>query len=262
MATGSGRESCLEMPIHSGLIHGRLISSPLIKGTGRPDTGGNDSFTKILLHMDGTDASTTFTDSNAGGSAHTWTANGNAQIDTAISKFGGAAGLFDGTGDYISTPDHADFTLGSGAFTFDFWFNRAAGDGTRRFVFGQGNTTGDGGLSCFLELNDSNVIKAGVTADGATQVTVTGTTAFTATGWHHVALVRTGDILRLFIDGTQEGGDVAFASAVHDSANAMSVGRLGELGGVEWNGSLDEFRLSVGIARWTANFTPPTEAYF
>jgi hypothetical protein len=87
---------------------------------------GNDAFTKILLHMDGTNGSTTFTDTNAGGSAHTWTANGNAQISTAQSKFGGASGLFDGTGDYITTPDHADYTLGSGDFTIDLWFNCTA----------------------------------------------------------------------------------------------------------------------------------------
>src|SRR5258708_4302625 len=61
--------------------------------------GGNDSFTKVLLPYNGADASTTFTDTNSGGSAHTWRAAGNGQIDTADSKFGGASGLFDGTGD-------------------------------------------------------------------------------------------------------------------------------------------------------------------
>jgi hypothetical protein len=80
---------------------------------------GNDTYTKVLLHFDGSDASTTITDSNSGGSAHTWTAAGNAQIDTAQYKFGGASGLFDGTGDWVTTPDHADFTLGSSDFTID-----------------------------------------------------------------------------------------------------------------------------------------------
>src|SRR5262245_47256258 len=58
---------------------------------------GNDTYTKVLLHFNGTDASTTITDDNSGGSAHTWTAAGNAQIDTADYKFGAASGLFDGT---------------------------------------------------------------------------------------------------------------------------------------------------------------------
>ena len=84
-----------------------------------PLAEGNDSFTKVLLHFDGADAATTITDDNAGGSAHTWTAAANAQIDTAQFVFGGASLLIDGTGDYVSTPDHADFTLGSSDFAVE-----------------------------------------------------------------------------------------------------------------------------------------------
>ena len=71
----------------------------------------DDGYTVALLHMDGADTSTTFTDE----SGKTWTANGNAQIDTAQSVFGGASGLFDGTGDYLSASDHADWQLDGGS---------------------------------------------------------------------------------------------------------------------------------------------------
>src|SRR3990167_5305793 len=73
----------------------------------------------LMLHMDGTDGATTFTDSSD--NAKTMTAVGNAQIDTAQSKFGGASGLFDGTGDWLTTPDSTDWDLGTGDFTIDFW---------------------------------------------------------------------------------------------------------------------------------------------
>src|SRR3990167_7743345 len=63
-----------------------------------------DSYTKLLLHMDGTNGSTTFTDEIG----KTVTANGNAQISTAQSKFGGASGLFNGAGDWIDVPSNAD----------------------------------------------------------------------------------------------------------------------------------------------------------
>src|SRR3990167_4294419 len=75
-----------------------------------------DSYTKFLAHTDGTDGSTTFTD-EAGIAI---TANGNAQIDTAQSKFGGASGLLDGTGDYLTTPDSDNYNFGSGDFSVDF----------------------------------------------------------------------------------------------------------------------------------------------
>jgi concanavalin A-like lectin/glucanase superfamily protein len=223
---------------------------------------GNDTFTKILLHMDGTDASTTFTDSKMGDPAtHTWTAAGNAQIDTAISKFGGAAGLFDGTGDFVTTPDDTHFYAGSGNFTVDFWFNRAGGDGTSRFICGQADSSATiATRSIQMVLSATNTIQGSVIEGGAA-TTVTSTTTFTATGWHHVAFVRTGNVLKLFIDGTQEGGDVAFTGTVNNSTNAFGVGCIGELTSLTFFGSIDEFRLSVGVARWTANFTPPVAAY-
>lgn len=225
---------------------------------------GNDSFTKVLLHFDGSDTSTTITDDNAGGSAHTWTANGNAQLDTGITKFGTATLLCDGTGDYVSTPDHADFTLGSSNFVADVWFNRAGGDGTRRFLFGQADNTGSS-LSITAELNASNVVVATYSKDGSATVSLTGSTAITATGWHHFAFLRSGNNLYLALDGAIEAGPTAISGgsgSIFDSSNAFAVGRRGELTTLTWNGSLDEFRLSVGTDRgWTSTFTPPTAAY-
>ena len=78
----------------------------------------SDSYTKLLLHMNGTDGSTTFTDD--GETGHTVTANGDAEIDTAQKQFGTASGLFSGTG-YLSILDHADFDFGADNFTIDFY---------------------------------------------------------------------------------------------------------------------------------------------
>ena len=224
--------------------------------------GGNDSFTRVLLHLNGSDGSTTITDDNAGGSAHTWTAAGNARIDTAQSKFGGASGLFDGTGDWVSTPDSTDFALGSSDFTVDCWFNCNLATTVSGIIAGQRATAAAADTSFIIFKNGSNQIQARACV-GTTSFNVTSTTTFTNlvhTGWHHVAFVRTGNVLKLFIDGIQEGGDVAIAGVVNDSIAALEVASDG-IGGLPWNGWIDEFRLSVGIARWTSNFTPPTEQY-
>lgn len=225
---------------------------------------GNDSFTKILLHLDGTDTSTTIIDSNAGGSAHTWTASGNAQLDTAQVKFGSTSLLGDGTGDFVSTPDHADFTLGSGDFTVDCWFNNTAASGTNRLLCGQADSALTDSLTSWRISRTSTNEMRGRLCQGGVATIVTSTTQFTNslnTGWHHIAFVRTGNTLKLFVDGVQEGGDVSFTGSVTDSSENVAVGGIGS-SGVEWVGWIDEVRLSVGTARWTANFTPPTRAYF
>jgi len=97
------------------------------------------TYAKSLLHMNGVDGSQSFVDDAVGGS-HTWTAYGNAQIDTAQSKFGGASGLFDGTGDWIDTPDSDDFDVLSGDFTVDLWIKRGA-FGTVQYVAGQSGSS-------------------------------------------------------------------------------------------------------------------------
>ncbi|MBI4394871.1 MAG: hypothetical protein HY583_01615, partial [Candidatus Omnitrophica bacterium] len=54
-------------------------------------------------------------------STHVVMAHGDAHIDDTQSKFGGASGLFDGAGDYLSIPDSDDWDFGQRAFTIDFW---------------------------------------------------------------------------------------------------------------------------------------------
>lgn len=223
------------------------------------DIGGNDSFTKVLLHFNGSDASTTFTDSNAGGSAHTWTANGDAKLSTTSPKFGSAAGLFDGTGDWIDTPDHADFTLGSGEFTIDFWLKCSTSG--QMYICGQVNAAaGTSSQSFEIVKLSGDTMRAGVYVS-TTLSSCTSTTTFTDGVWHHIAFVRTGNTLRLFVDGTQEGGDTAFSGTVNNATDTFSIARNGAYTGTPYNGRIDEFRFSVGVARWTAKFSPPVSPY-
>ena len=79
--------------------------------TGGTYADGNDQYTKVLLGFNGADGGTTITDSNIGGSSHTWTAAGNANTDDAQKKFGLTSLACDGTGDWVTTNDHADFNL-------------------------------------------------------------------------------------------------------------------------------------------------------
>lgn len=94
--------------------------------------GACDANTMVMAHLNGTDGSTTITDSAP--TPNSLTANGNMQLDTAQVKFGSASGLFDGSGDYINIPDAAWMDFGDGDFTVDFWVRFRVVTGTQTFV--------------------------------------------------------------------------------------------------------------------------------
>lgn len=225
---------------------------------------GNDSFTKILLNMDGSNGGTTFTDSNAGGSAHTWSViSGSPVTATAAAKFG-STGLSFASG-YIGMADTADITLGTSSFVFDFWINRNGQSGAADVmgqINGAGNNTAQGAAAC--QFTAGNKIRFW-TCSGASVIgdITNSTTTFNNSTWYHIAYVRNGSNWYLFVDGVSEG-TASSASSINDSANAFRIGAFGELGtffGAN-TGYLDEFRLSVGTDRgWIGGFTPPTAAY-
>lgn len=220
---------------------------------------GVDAYTKLLLHCDGNDGSVVFTDSGA--TVHTVTAVDNAQIDIAQSKFGGASGVFDGTGDYLTIPDHADWDFDSGDLTIDFWVRyddvtTGAGHG----LFGQVIDT-DNRVTCYNTYTFSQ-FRLWFTAKEAAGIDI-GLGYLWSTvqndTWYHIAIVRDGNTFTLYIDGVAKDTDTD-ASDCPDLATAWLVGRGGVVG-TDHEGYIDEFRVSKGIARWTANFTPPSIEY-
>jgi hypothetical protein len=234
-----------------------------IYDTGTVGFAGNDTFTKSLLHFPGADASTTITDSNFGGSAHTWTARGNAQIDTSQFKFGGTSLQLDGTGDFVDTPDSADWALGTSDFTIDFWFRCNAAGGSAIRLCGQFDAALTPSLSSFgITREASNIIQAYI-SDGSGYTVLAGTTQFTNavnTGWHHCAVQRSGTSFVLFVDGVVEAATVT-SITVPNSTELLGVGSWGGSTAGPWNGWIDEFRFSLGSARYAGTFTPTGGPY-
>ena len=107
----------------------------------------NDANTLLLIHADGTDGSTVFTDDNGVRAPKGVSALGNAQIDTAQSKFGGASALFDGTGDWLVSPYDSLWNLNNTAnWTVEFWVRFAGMSGYRGLIGSQQSGTTNGWL--------------------------------------------------------------------------------------------------------------------
>jgi hypothetical protein len=206
----------------------------------------------LLLHMDGANGSTTFTDNSP--TPKTVTAYGGAQISTADPIFGSGSGLFDGSNAYLQIADSADWAFGSGLFTVELFVRFASVSGIQRII-GQSDS-GSTDLGWQVQKNSSNVIVAN---GGGSFPTLFGTTAVTAGPRYHVALTGDGATARLFVNGVLEVSG-AYTS-VADSASVLGIGQLGAYATNRLNGRLDEVRITKGVARYTANFTPPTEPF-
>lgn len=227
---------------------------------------GIDGNTVLLLHCDGSDGATTFTDISD--SIHAITAVGNAQVDTAQSKFGGAALLCDGTGDYLTVPDHANFNFGTGNFTWDFWVRFASLSNEDGLIGISNSASGqDTANMTTLRLDPSagsTNINFRVDEASSTLIDFNGAHGMVADTWYHVALVRGwgGNANDWAI--TVAGSSIVTltdADPWPDFTSGFYMGFSARAGNQYLNGWMDEIRVLKGEAGWTANFTPPTEAY-
>ncbi len=219
---------------------------------------GIDSNTKILLHMNGSHASTTFTDSAP--TPHTFTASG-ATITTAESVFGGASGAFvRASSQYVSTPDTTAVNFGTGNFTIDFWY-KTSSLATEQRIFAQ--KTDDNNLFFIRQLSNNN-IQFYVLIGGSTELAVPGPSSLSANTWYHIALIRgwsgSANSWVVTIDGTA-GTPQTNSLTMPNLTGDVFVGRSNDgLQSNYVNGFIDEFRVSDS-ARWTTNFTRPSSEY-
>ena len=157
-----------------------------------------------LLHCNGADTSTTFTDT--GSNPQTFTANGNAQVDTAASKFGGGSALFDGSGDDLTAADNSNWDImdsTSNDMTLDFWVKFAAstGDDTMIAQYEDGSNRWT-----LRRQGGAETPQFFMVSGGSTVFNITGASNdLNNTDWNHLAFIRVGGLYGLYVNGTQTG---------------------------------------------------------
>ncbi|TSC86935.1 MAG: hypothetical protein G01um10148_40 [Parcubacteria group bacterium Gr01-1014_8] len=217
------------------------------------DGSGAGGMGSLLVHADGSDGATSFPDSSS--TNNTITRNGNAQIDTAQSKFGGASALFDGSGDYLSVPDSSNWYFGTGDFTVDFWL-RLNGLAATNGIFGQGS--GSNAYRMYIA-SDGSVVFQVWNGGVNTIVLSAGAGTFSTGSWYHLALVRNGNSFALYKNGSSIAS-VSDSDAMPDFAAPFTIGASDGTSFV-LNGWIDEFRVVKGSAAWTSSFSVPTAPY-
>jgi hypothetical protein len=230
--------------------------------------GTVDSSTKLLIHAGEANhtAGTSIIDSET--SAKTITAHGNAQVDTSQAKFGTGSVAFDGTNSYLSLADSADWYMGTGAFTIDFWW-KPNGSTNPQGLFQQTVDTNNWVVCIYVPISSVlGQLSISVKSGGSLTVNVSYVAGIIDGAWNHIALIRGwgGDANKWAwaINGTLAYAADTNVNPWPDLAAAFEIGRYYNYGTTTYSylkGWIDEFRISKGVARWTANFLPSSSAY-
>jgi hypothetical protein len=190
---------------------------------------------------------------------------GNAQISTSVKKFGTGSLAFDGTGDYLIGPTSPAFELGSGDFTIEVWLYRTADSGQYDSeIVSYGNPSTLNGWHFGLSGSSGgtqNRIQFGLNYSG---YLVISTATIAANTWTHVAVTRSGTSFKMFINGSQDGSATSSATPTITTTSRLYVGTGSyDPGSVNRTitGYIDDLRITKGIARYTANFTPQTSQW-
>ena len=204
--------------------------------------------TLALLHFDGANNSTVFTDSSPFNQTVS-VVTGTPKISTAMSKFGGSSLYLDGSSS-IKIPNNANLNLGTGVFTIEFWFYLPS---LPSYITWFLHKTGAPQQEIYITPTSSILVS------GFLGGSLVSTTAITAGAWHHVAVVREAEngVTKQYINGVHEG--ISNLTGSVDNAGDLTIGSWYS-GSDGITGYIDEFRIRKE-AVYTADFTPPTSAF-
>jgi len=238
---------------------GYISNFRIVKGTAVYTTAFTPSTTNLTAITNTsflTCQSNRFVDNSA--SPKTLTVNGNTSVQR-FNPFGtstaystsviGGSGYFDGSGDYLDTPTSSAFAFGTGDFTSELWVYLSRSNGT---IIYEPRSSGQ-------ENNPS--IAYGVVTSGKFEVItgsvqITSSSSFAIAQWHHVAIVRSGTTLTLWVNGTSQGTSTLSTNLTNN--DRIRVGDYFTAGSYPFQGYVSNLRVVKGTAVYTSAFTPPT----
>ena len=226
-------------------------------------TPGNDAFTYVLMHMDGTNGGTSFPDINAAATGATWSVTGSATTVTSPVKFGTASYRGAASNTYVRSSQNSIYNAGSGNFTIDFWIQGSPANATTlQYITCFGNTSPTNDNSWYVYYDTSKILRFSFQNSGGTGYqAITAATNIMDGNWHYLEFNRNGSALNIYIDGSYAvSSSTSPTGSMRSGSYTFQIGQATMASGLTTNGflgNIDEYRYSVGIARNTSNYTPP-----
>jgi len=180
-------------------------------------------------------------------------------LDSTTFKFGTKSWNFPGVSQYVSIPANSGFSFGTGDFTIELWvYAPSWTNNTNGKMVMDSRPDSTNGAYWNLGLTSIGRMQFATLTSGGT--IVAAPSLIPTAQWVHVAVTRASGRIDLWINGTS----VANATGNSDniSSSGLKIGRNAFAPADSfWNGNIDDIRITKGVARYTANFTPPSAAY-
>lgn len=224
----------------------RTALNPVASSSGDPYFAN----VSLLLHFDGTNGSTSFVDSGPNGLAISRT--GTPTISTTQSKFAGSSGLFPGSS-YISAAASSLFFVGTGDFTVETWvYFNSVPTGSTIAPICQSDAVGVSSNNKWWFGYTAGTLRLGRhSTSNAAYCSWSPTTGV----WYLLAVQRKSGTVNIYIDGvSQTITNNTIFSGVSFSQNGFVIGAISTPN--YFNGYLDDFRLTVPVARLSSSYTP------
>jgi hypothetical protein len=179
---------------------------------------------------------------------------GSAMTQSNTVKYGTGALYFNGAGNYLLNPAPANPLLCSfnGSFTIEMWVYLISTGNQYPIFSGYGSSNSQGGI----QMSISSGLATGSIYVSSTAYNATNSTSIAQTTWTHLALVRNGTTLTLYVNGVGGTGVSASGATNYSSSFNLYVGQNFSTS-YPFTGYIDDLRITNGVARYTANFTPP-----
>lgn len=215
-----------------------------------------DPYCQLLMHMDGSNNGTTFTEETG----RVVTRNGDAKTVTTYSAFGGSSAYFDGAGDYLTVPSTSDLLLGASDFTLDAFVRpvalpTSAGYNAICGKYDSTNNVRSYSLEFYYTGSVQQVVFMMSTSGTAVDYNLQCTYTCSLTAFTHLRVCRSGGTVYLFANGSLLGTLSVGTSALYDNTTVpFSIGA--RAGGVATsNAYIDEVRLRKRVASSTSDFS-------
>jgi hypothetical protein len=173
------------------------------------------------------------------------------------------AGSFNGSNQSLSVAQNAAFSFGTGDFTVETFINANSWRSDANPIVSLGDGAVGGGSPVYTGWSMRYDTTNGIgfyRFDGAETFLTSG--AFLNTGqWYHIAISRSGGVLKMFANGIQVYSAANITSYNNVNSNSLKIGGNWVIGGgvVTWvNGQISNTRIVKGTGLYTANFIPPT----